>query len=40
MEPFQFLDAFGLPEYDVYNFRKELKFIRNERAVTQSKIAN
>lgn len=30
-EPFAFLEAFGLPEYRMFNFRKELKFLNEER---------
>lgn len=28
-EPFEFIDAFGLPAYKVSNFKKELDFIVN-----------
>lgn len=31
MEPFTFLEAFGLPEYRLFNFRKEFKFLAEER---------
>lgn len=37
MEPYAFLDAFGLPEYRMFNFRKEFKFLAEERVPENDK---
>lgn len=36
-ESFRFLDAFGLPEYKTFNFKKELNFMKNERISAKKK---
>ncbi len=36
-EPFEFIDAFGLPAYKVSNFKKELDFIVNEKINNETK---
>ena len=38
--PFSFLDAFGLPVYAVYNFRKEIRFLKQEHLPVDKKIEN
>lgn len=30
-EPFRLIDAFGLPSYKYFNFRKELRFLKDEK---------
>ena len=37
VKPFALLDAFGLPEYKVFNFRKEMRFLKNERVPMEQK---
>ena len=37
-EPFAFLNAFGMPSYRVFNFKKELEFLEKER-IPREKMA-
>lgn len=36
-EAFRFLDAFGLPEYKTFYFKKELDFLQNEKVPMKNK---
>ena len=39
-KPFAVLDAFGLPAYKVFNFRKELRFLKEEKTDMSTKQSN